>query len=88
MHTCTDLPTHPYLTVFVQKSAGRMEVCTYFSQEFLESTETQKHTMHCFERKVLECHSVPVFQCVHLIENVNLCTLQFAYTINDRKIVL
>ena len=37
-----DLPTHPYLIVFIPKSAGSMDVCAYFSKyekKFPESME-------------------------------------------------
>ena len=79
-----------YLAIFVWKSAGSTDVCVYFSKykEFLGSTEIQTHLVHCFGRKAFECHSVVGLQCVSVFENESLRTLQFAYKMNDRNIVL
>ena len=37
-----DLPTCPYLTIFVWKSAGSMDICTYFSKYRQSFQKVQK----------------------------------------------
>ena len=83
-----DLPTWPYL--YGNQLAVQMYACTSQNtdKEFLGSTEIQTHMVHCFGRKAFECHSVVGLQCASVFENESLRTLQFAYKMNDRNIVL